>query len=1026
MQHSDIALSIGLEADDVKNSASELREKIVDIFKNTAGDEVSTQLQQIQTQMSRTVQRVDEVTDAMHRMETTKSPAFIELEKSAKEIDDALEKARNEAAEIQTNMDAYVKRHGGSLDALIPTDSYERAILVMDELADKYAELEELQTEYSEAFANGDVEAEQLFYETVQDMDRVVAKMDEMEQQIAILKKSGLAEIALKDSKEYERFSESLKNAQEEVDRLTKEEQENLNTRLQMEDAGTDTLAGSESKSYERLTKTLNQLTNQMSVMLRRSDEMNKFVPNISGWQTLLSVINQGPRAIVQIADTIVATLPPAIQVAYAAFKKLISLCFQFAKEITNAFKVVAVRAIHATTAALKILLKTLAKVAGATILKPIQKLGEAFANLSKKATSSNMSMKQFGRMILQYGLGARSLYRLVNKLRTALFEGFGTLANFYEPFNASMSQITTALEYLKNSFAAAFAPIIQVVAPALSLFINQVATAVQMIGQFIAALTGREFVMAMPVYKDYAETSKVGAAAAKETAAAEKAAAKAEKQRAKSLKEVQRTIAGFDDVEILKEPTKSSSDTDSGSSPVDTPTLDSIASTFKTAPIESALKSFADLIKKAWLEADFYDIGQLMSKQLGNLLKSFNDKVPKIEKFADRLGRSVGSFLAGFLSIQDTFVELGKAIGNGINILFTFLNSAVLKFMEYDGFKNLGWAIYNTIYNALKTIKWETIFQFFSNLGYGIAQTLNSALTRYELWQEIFKTLSNMMTSIFLAFYRFVTTLRWADIGLAIGSGINTAIETYPLKLLANSVAKFVNGIFTAIGSAARKIKWSDLGKNIADSIMLFFKKTTWKQNGMNLAAFIQGIFSALENFVENTHFDEIAQDIVDFIKGFFAKYNWKTNLATLAKFFNGLLDVIRTAIAPINWKETGKTIVDGIIEFFDNFHWREAIDTIFNLIGGLIDLLYTVVNDGRLQELGVEIIDKIKEKLGSPEWEETTDNLWNLFLHWLEFKVLQIVGENGPLWIIAGRVLDGLAKGLVSFALKTIGNPY
>ena len=131
--------------------------------------------------------------------------------------------------------------------------------------------------------------------------------------------------------------------------------------------------------------------------------------------------------------------------------------------------------------------------------------------------------------MFLQYGIGARSLYRLINKLRTALFEGFSTLALAYEPFNESMSRITTSLEYLKNSFAAAFAPIIQFVAPALSLFIDKMAGAVQMVGQFIAALTGKEFVMAMPVYKSYAENTKAGAAAEKEAAKAAKNSAKAE-----------------------------------------------------------------------------------------------------------------------------------------------------------------------------------------------------------------------------------------------------------------------------------------------------------------------------------------------------------------------------------------------------------------------------------------------------------------------------------------------------------------
>ena len=1017
VQRGDIELAVGLKVDEVKEKASQLREDIESIFNDTKGDKVSARFQQLQERMSATVQRVNELSKAINAMETTKSPAFIDLEKSAAEIDTKLEAARAKVEEIQKNMSDFVSKHGGSIQSVMPTEVYQAEIDKMDALQARYAGLEQEAQEYSDAFAAGNKEAEQDFYDTVIAMDKVVQEMDEVEESMAALKSRNMATITVGKSYPYREFVKSLAQAQEEVKNLTAEEKQNLEQREKMEKAGTDMLAGSQSEQYDKLVDKLGQANNRMSNLLRQSDAMNKRVPEIGGWQLLIDTINQGPQAIVKFADTMVssfAAMHPAIQVAYAAIKKLISLAFEFAKELTDAFKKVATKAINVANVALKALLKTLTKIASATILKPIKKLGEAFANIGKSAQNSTPNLKQIGRMFLQYGIGARSLYRLINKLRTALFEGFETLANAYQPFNASMSQIMTSLEYLKNSFAAAFAPIIQVVAPALSIFINRVAEAVQMVGQFIAALTGKEFVMAMPVYQDYAENSKTGAAAAKEAAKAETAAAKAEKARAKALKEVQRTIAGFDDVEILKEPT-SSSDTSSSSSPVDTPTLNSIATTFKTAPIQSALQNFADLIKKAWLEADFYDLGQLLSQQLGKALKAFNDNVPEIEKFVRRVASSIATFIAGFLSVGDTFVQLGRAIGNGINLIFAFLQEFLVKFIENDGFKNLGRDIYYTIYNSLHTIKWDTVFNVFATLGEGIAQTLNASLTKPGLWQQIFKTLCNSMQAMLLGFYVFVTKMEWAQVGSAIGEGINTAIENYPFKLLANSAAKFINGIFTAIGNAARKIQWSKLGKNIADSIMLFFKQTEWRKNGEDLGSFVQGIFNALKTFVDNMHFDEIGADIVDFIKGFFSKFRWRQNLTTLANFLNGLLDGLRAVVGPINWGDVGRKAVDAIIWFFDHFHWEEAIDTFFDLIEGLVELLFTIIDDGRVQKVGGEIIAKIKEKLESPEWKETTTRLWNLFLYWLDFKVAQIVAKDGPLWIIAGAVLKGLAKGII-----------
>lgn len=1063
-QRPDLTITFGLEAQDVEANAEKLRDAIREIFDASKGKEVSPELQQLQAQLVKVFNASENVSKALNDMtDSVPTEKYSNMIHANEELQNSLKESRRTIKELETALAeaskpsfAYTEQYNKLSSALNKAQSdyedakasiigyEERLEYLNSRLQREEAELQAFRTQFEATRASmSDKEIKDATNELGFLQFRVNSTKNSIENTTTALndakKPLGNLSNTIRATSEEMKELEDAGKAMEQKDNsakikeitkaIEKEKQklEETTEKYREQNRAMSELSDAEKfradPEWDKKHRQLEQYNNDMSKLVRKYYEVDEAsnkspLESINGWQLLVDTINQGPQAIVRFADTMVssfAAIHPAIQVAYAAIKKLISLTFEFAKELTDAFKKVATKAINVANVALKALLKTLTKIASATILRPIQKIGDAIASIGKKAQSSTPSLKQLGRMFLQYGIGARSLYRLINKLRTALFEGFGTLAVAYEPFNASMSQIMTSLEYLKNSFAAAFAPIIQYVAPALSLFIDKMAGAVQMIGQFIAALTGKEFVMAMPVYQDYAENSKAGAAAAKETAAAEKAAAKAEKARAKALKEVQRTIAGFDDVEILKEPTDSSSDSGNDVSIPDTPTLNKIASTFKTAPIQSALQNFADLIKKAWLEADFYDIGQLLSQQLGKALKAFNENVPEIEKFVRRVASSIATFLAGFLSINDTFVQLGKAIGNSINLIFAFLQEFLVKFIENDGFKNLGKDIYYTIYNSLHTIKWDTIFNVFATLGEGIAQTLNESITKPGLWQEIFKTLCNSMQAMLLGFYVFVTKMKWAQVGSAIGAGINTAIENYPLKLLANSAAKFINGIFTAIGNAARKIQWAKLGKNIADSIMLFFRQTEWRKNGEDLGSFIQGIFNTLKTFVDNTHFDEIAADIVDFIKGFFSKFRWRQNLTTLANFLNGLLDGLRTVVGPINWGDVGKKAVDAIIWFFDHFHWEEAIDTFFDLIEGLVELLFTIVDDGRVQKVGGEIIAKIKEKLESPEWKETTTKLWNLFLYWLDFKVAQIVAKDGPLWIIAGSVLKGLAKGII-----------
>ena len=70
---------------------------------------------------------------------------------------------------------------------------------------------------------------------------------------------------------------------------------------------------------------------------------------------------------------------------------------------------------------------------------------------------------------LLKYSLGIRSLFALVNKLRSALVDGFKNLSQYSGDTNNSLSMLMSSLTQLKNTFAAAFAPVLNIVAPILN-----------------------------------------------------------------------------------------------------------------------------------------------------------------------------------------------------------------------------------------------------------------------------------------------------------------------------------------------------------------------------------------------------------------------------------------------------------------------------------------------------------------------------------------------------------------------------
>lgn len=82
---------------------------------------------------------------------------------------------------------------------------------------------------------------------------------------------------------------------------------------------------------------------------------------------------------------------------------------------------------------------------------------------------------------------------------------GINNLAQYSSATNASISSMMSALTQLQNSLATAFAPILSVVAPILTAFMNMLSKAITYIGMFIAALTGQKsFTKAKAVQEDY------------------------------------------------------------------------------------------------------------------------------------------------------------------------------------------------------------------------------------------------------------------------------------------------------------------------------------------------------------------------------------------------------------------------------------------------------------------------------------------------------------------------------------------
>ena len=870
-------------------------------------------------------------------------------------------------------------------------------------------------------------------------------KIKDVRQDLRSLRKENLEFEDSLNTTDFENLQTGVEQTSKTVSNLREQLASTLKEIENIEASGTDTLAGTMPEAFQRLIDKLNLIVNGLSVTERRMDEVQNRTQTFSdivrgsfgnSIVEFANNIQQLPKMVESAFDQIILTATASmgpggafVQIIYSgaklAVKFIVSEFINVAKKIGTVIKNSVVKVLNAATTAAKNFAKALAKAASNVVLSPFKKLADAIGGVGKKATESDFSMKKFGRAILQYGIGVRSLYRLINKLRTALFEGFADLALAYEPFNDSMSQIITALNYLKNSFAAAFAPIIEYVAPVLSIFVTKVAEAVQWIGQLIAALTGKEFVMALPVFKDYSEETKAGAAAAREQAQAEKQAkkaaedeAKAEKKRNKALEKLQRTIAGFDDVELLKDNTSDDDDNygfDPDKYDFSTPTLDAALQTFKVGgPIQAGIQQFADLLKKAWETADAYDLGQLMSTKLGDLLKTFNENVPKIQEFTSRIARIVASFLAGFLSIPETFIQLGKAIGNAINIVFSTIQEFLRTFLNYNGFKNLGHDLFLVITNALATINWDTIYDVFAMLGTGIAQVLNETIAQPEFWISIFDALCNAVRTVAIQIIAFSRTLEWDDIGKAIADGIIYFFDNFPFDTVSEAIRTFLGGLWTLFINFVTEMDghWYEIGSDIAQFIISLFEDFEPVEFANGVISFLEGLWDVFMGFVETPGWDQVVDKIITAIVTFISNFEWREKADTILGLLNRLLAEFSNGVDGVSWEDIIKDIANYIETSPEVGKFLANIWTIiWNISQAKLQLKWSLfialgkrVVGGILQG----ILDKIK---GAGTWIKThvVDKIIGFFKE--HFKINSPAKTMTP---IGNSLIEGMTNGI------------
>lgn len=607
--------------------------------------------------------------------------------------------------------------------------------------------------------------------------------------------------------------------------------------------------------------------------------------------------------------------------------------------------------------------------------------------NLDSTMKSLRSSLKHGFTRFTKYILGFKSLYFLVRRLRKFVVEGIENLVQYNDKLskgvkshnlmNDAMNDLQTSLLYLKNAWAAAFAPIVIKVMPILTGLIDYLAVAGNAIAKFVAELTGQATAYnALKVQaQDYADSLDD--------------AGKSAKKNAKDQDKLNQSLADYDKLLVIK----SKNDDDANGTPSGgsgasaySPKVQDMFTTI-LADENSFASALGDALKKANLEQAGEMIGQAIKDGLDNI------KWDEIQKKVGEVTTRVGTFLKGIFNTEGLMSTVGKSAGEVVNTISIFVTN---------------------ILNQTKDI----------DFGGGLATAINAFVDATN-WDLIKFNIKSAITQFKKNVKSLIDGLNWTDIQFEI-HGLAEALSSSIASTLADkdfmtSLGKGFAGIINTISSVIKGLldgtKGKDIGGGVASALNAVFEETDFEQIGKNISDAFVFIFSNAASFLDQVNWEELGKAVEKFLLGI----DWEQVMINVVKFIvssnNALTRIFATignAVSETLMKMDPDDVSKMITSFIESIDFGSIADVTGKLVEAIIKstmatgkVIFSVIAGlfGGLQDMATEgltgLTIEIKKKLDAEGKEYTT---WNVFLE------------------IGKMLIEGFLQGVVD-AVKGIG---
>lgn len=668
-----------------------------------------------------------------------------------------------------------------------------------------------------------------------------------------------------------------------------------------------------------------------------------------SSYVRLGDAVRQSFKTIARgFVDIPVAATKAAINRLVSGFQKLGSIAKNVA---VNSFRLLGTSIKEALSKAgslignmvskLKILGST-AKKSFSTMNKSAKKSGGIFSNFSSRLKGIISSLLIFN-----------WITKAFNAFTKSIKDGFGNLYKDNEKFKTSVDNLRASVLTLKNAFAAAFRPLVDVAIPYIQMAADKLTELLNKVGQFTAAITGQS------TYT------------------------KAIKQTADAFKDAKKAAEGY--LSPLDEINKFSSNKDAEDE-------EQTGVMFEEVPIEQKFKDMAQKVKDVFKDL-FAPIKEAWNREGEFVIDSWKYALDEIWKLIKDIGRDfikVWKQPATIAMLQDILHiigDIGLVVGTLAAKFREAWNANDVGLHILENIRDIFAVIIHNIREAadytvewVKTIDFTPLLQsierltaslvpFFDFLSGTLADFYTQFLLPLASW-----TLSEAgIPRLLNVLADFMESVNWEGLRDAL-KNLYGALEPYAeavgtglidfIERMKEYGVEFLNFLPEHIQAAADALRSGDL-------------KTAFEEFGTITGETVKTAFNFIKETIESINWGEIGTLIASFINGIDWQGVGDAFFGSITAVINAAIDLVYNFITETDWRSLGESLGTSLSNALMSIDWAQAGQTVGEAFKAFFNFLAETLENIDWYGLG----QKVKEFLVNIDWNGVADAFFEAF---------------------------------------------